>query len=352
MINRNRLLKLLAVVLMLVAATLSVNKTLFGRNLQANEADSVSSGTTMITSDAGRVIICTKGMDVTIEGYAGAVPLNITIADGRITDIEPLPNSETPSFFKRASSIIDNWIGKTPAEAREIKVDVVSGATYTSNAIISNVNAALAYYDGIQSTQKPDVPWKIWVALFVTFAACIVPLFVKSKIYYNVQLIANVIVLGFWTGQFLDFYMILDILAKGVALPVGLVICVMLVSAFIYPIFGKPHHYCTHVCPLGSVQILAGQLCGYKVKISRTVINTLDWFRRLLWGVLMLTLWVDCWTEWMDWELFQAFQFESAAGWIIGVAIAFILLSLIVSRPYCRFVCPTGSIFKFIDTKE
>ncbi|MDE6632216.1 MAG: 4Fe-4S binding protein, partial [Muribaculaceae bacterium] len=24
----------------------------------------------------------------------------------------------------------------------------------------------------------------------------------------------------------------------------------------------------------------------------------------------------------------------------------FILLSIIVNRPYCRFVCPTGSLFK------
>lgn len=49
---------------------------------------------------------------------------------------------------------------------------------------------------------------------------------------------------------------------------------------------------------------------------------------------------------WMDMELFQAFQFESASWWIIGAACLFIVISSVIARPYCRFVCPTGSLFK------
>lgn len=349
MIRKERVFTLIIVLLMLVAAAISVNKALFGKKLMPGP--DVETKSEMVVDSDDKVTICTQGMEGTIDGFAGAVPLNITIENGRISDIEVLPNSETPSFLKRAVVILEQWKGKTPDDALNIKVDAVSGATYTSNALISNVNAGLSYYDGIEATNHTEVPWKIWVALVVTLAACVVPLFVKSKIYYNVQLLANVIVLGFWTGQFLDYYMILNVVSNGIALPVGLVICVMLIAAFIYPVFGKTQHYCTHVCPLGSAQILVGQLCGYKVKMSKKVITVLDWFRRLLWGALMLTLWFDCWTDWLDWELFQAFQFESASGWIIGVAVTFIILSLIVSRPYCRFVCPTGSIFKFIDTK-
>ena len=227
-----------------------------------------------------------------------------------------------------------------------MKVDAVSGATYSSTAIINNVNIGLAYYQGVGNRPTNTTPWKIWVALAVTLAACLVPLFVKNKIYHKVQLIANVIVLGFWCGQFLDYALILKYISGGFVFPVGLIAIAMLISAFIYPLFGKPQYYCTHICPLGSAQQLAGQICGYKVKISAKVLKVLDWFRKILWAVLMLSLWTDCLTGWMDMELFQAFMFESASWWIIGAACLFILLSIIVTRPYCRFVCPTGSLFK------
>ena len=160
------------------------------------------------------------------------------------------------------------------------------------------------------------------------------------------QLIANVVVLGFWSGQFLDYALILKYVSSGFVLPIGLVAIVMLIAAFIYTIFGHPQHYCTHICPLGSAQQLAGQACGYKIHISQAWLKGLDWFRKILWAILMLLLWADCLTGWMDLELFQAFQFESARLGIIIGAVVFIILSTVVSRPYCRFVCPVGSLFK------
>ena len=110
--------------------------------------------------------------------------------------------------------------------------------------------------------------------------------------------------------------------------------------------FGRPQHYCNHICPLGSAQILAAGLCRYKIRIGRRVMKALDWFRKILWAVLMLLLWADVWTGWMDLELFRAFMFRSAPAGIIAAALLFVLLSAVVSRPYCRFVCPTGSLFK------
>lgn len=349
MAKRYRFLSFVVTMLMLIAAAITVNKTVFRQDIERDLPSpdkSATSGDTAVISKDGNVIIHTDGLSGTIEGYAGPVPLDIHISDGKITEITPLSNVETPSFFKRSSEILKEWIGKTPEEALQMKVDGVSGATYSSTAIINNVNVGLSYYEGQQNKSSNRTPWKIWVALGVVLTACIVPLFVKNKIYHNVQLIANVIVLGFWCGQFLDYSLILKYVSAGFVLPIGLVAIVMLIAAFIYPLFGKPQHYCIHICPLGSAQQLMGQICGYKIHISAGLLKGLDWFRKLLWAFLMLTLWTDCLTGWMDWELFQAFQFESASWWIIGAASFFVLLSTIVSRPYCRFVCPTGSLFK------
>lgn len=335
------------VVLMLMAAAITVNKSIFGYRIGSHEAEHTE---TPVAAEpdlsSGEIVIHTAHLPGVINGYAGPVPLDIYISDGKITDIKVLPNAESPSFFKRASTLLDRWIGKTPQEALDMKVYAVSGATYSSAAIINNVNIALASYEGLSKRASAGVPWKIWIAFAVTLAACIVPLFVKSKVYHNVQLIANIVVLGFWCGLFLDYALILKYLSSGFAWPVGLVAIAMLIAAFVYPLFGHPQHYCTHLCPLGSAQQIASQICRYKIHISPTMLKSLDWFRKILWAVLMLLLWADCLTGWMDLELFQAFMPRSASWWIIAAASLFVALSAVVSRPYCRFVCPTGSLFK------
>ncbi|MDE5877167.1 MAG: FMN-binding protein [Muribaculaceae bacterium] len=342
-------LSLLLVCLMLVGASITVNKAVFGYDLKGSGQSerSGSDGTDSIAAlPDGGVVIHTAAMSKTINGYAGQVPLDIYISDGKISDIKALPNAETPSFFNRASALFASWIGKTPEEAVNMQVDAVSGATYSSAAIINNVNTGLDAYLGSEGKHRTAMPWKIWVAFAVTLAACVVPLFVKNRIYHNVQLAANVVVLGFWCGEFLDYALILKYVSDGFVWPAGLVAIAMLVSAFIYPLFGHPQHYCNHICPLGSAQQLVAELCSYKIHITPKTLKGLDWFRRILWAVLMLCLWADCLTGWMDLELFQAFQFRSASWWIIGAACLFVALSAIVARPYCRFVCPTGSLFK------
>lgn len=347
MTTKNRIFSLIMTVLMVSAAAITVNKAVFGNEVgsPAQAASEHGASIDPVTHSDGKTVIHTDGLEGTISGYSGPVPLDIYISDGRITEIEPLANAESPSFFKRASGILDEWKGKTPQEALDLKVDAVSGATYSSNAIINNVRTGLAFYEGSDKGGS-TVPVKIWIALAVTLAACIVPLIVRNKIYNTVQLIANVIVLGFWSGQFLDYALILKYTSDGFTWPIGAVAVAMLAAAFIYPLFGRPQHYCNHICPLGSAQILMAQVCGYKIKLSPKVIKGLDWFRKILWAALMLLLWTDCLTGWMDIELFQAFQFESASWGIIIAACIFVLLSAVVSRPYCRFVCPTGSLFK------
>lgn len=349
--RKYRFLSLTLALAMLAFASVSVHHMLFGHSFGGPEGK--NSGlveTDSITRNAdGSVIIHTASLDGTETGYNGPIPVDIEIKDGRISSITPLPNEETPSFFKRASVLFESWIGKTPDEALKMEPDAVSGATYSSVAIISNVNAGLNCYLGSEKRNRTEMPWRMWIALGVSLAACVFPLFVRNRAYRYVQMIANIVVLGFWCGTFLDYSRMLKYMSEGFALPAGLVAIVMLVAAFVYPLFGHPQHYCNHICPLGSAQLLVAELCGYKIRLSKKVLKGLDWFRRILWAVLMILLWADCLTEWMDLELFQAFQFESAAWYIIVAACLFTALSAVISRPYCRFICPTGSLFKFSE---
>ncbi len=342
-----KILSLIVALLMMSAAAITVNKKVLGHEVMPAEEQAVAVHTdTMSLMPDGTVIIHTAPFAKKNIGYAGPVPLDIYIKDGKVEEIAPLPNSESPSFFNRASALFEKWVGKTPQQAVKLEVDAVSGATYTSMAIINNVNDGLDYYLGANAGGSHSLPLKMWVALIVTLAACILPLFVRNKYYNYVQLVANIVVLGFWCGMFLDYALMLKYLSGGFTMPGAIVAIVMLVAAFIYPLFGRAQHYCNHICPLGSAQILMAQLCGFKIRLSKNVVKALDWFRKILWAALMLLLWADCLTGWMDLELFQAFQYQSASTGIIIAAIVFVALSAVITRPYCRFVCPTGSLFK------
>ena len=39
---------------------------------------------------------------------------------------------------------------------------------------------------------------------------------------------------------------------------------------------------------------------------------------------------------------------EAATGVVIAGAL-FVVLSLFITRPYCRFVCPTGALFRISE---
>ncbi len=351
-----RLLSLALCVLMMIAAALTVNHSIFRHTPGSSQVEREMEQTIPVTADTvsyledGTLVIHTSSL-TDRQGYAGPVPLDIYVKDGVVTDIKALPNAETPGLFMRAETMLEQWKGKTLTEAVAMKVDGVTGATYSSDAIRTNVDAGLHYMlSSSNILAYPDlhgsIPLKLWLALAVTLMACIAPLFVKSKVYHTVQLVANVAVLGFWTGQFLDYRLMLNYLSGGIPLPMALTTLVMLVAAFVYPLFGRQQHYCSHICPLGSAQQLVASVCRYKIRLFPSVLRVLDWVRRILWAVLMLLLWADVWVEWMDIELFQAFIPASTPIGISIAAAAFVALSAVVSRPYCRFVCPTGSLFR------
>ena len=95
----------------------------------------------------GGVLINTSSLKAE-DGFMGPTPLILHLdAKGRITRIEALPNQETPEYWKMAfDELCKAWYGVPAAQVASHKVDAVSGATYSSEGIISNVRAGIAYY--------------------------------------------------------------------------------------------------------------------------------------------------------------------------------------------------------------
>ena len=89
-------------------------------------------------------VIYTGDIANKVIGYNGTTPLNITVKNGVIENIEVLPNQESPNYLKRAKDkVLPQYIGKTVAEAKKLKPDIATGATYTSEALIKNIQMGL-----------------------------------------------------------------------------------------------------------------------------------------------------------------------------------------------------------------
>lgn len=100
-----------------------------------------------ITKEDGATVVNTTTIAKDVEGYNGAVPLKIYIKKNKIEKIEVLKNQETPKYLVKVRNALENaWDGLTVKEAKAKNVDAVTGATYTSEAIIKNVQKGLDHY--------------------------------------------------------------------------------------------------------------------------------------------------------------------------------------------------------------
>ena len=371
-----RLLSLVVVVLILAAAAILRDGRILGHDLrEAHEAKALKNDTLEVTPD-GAFVVNTKPLAKDVQGYGGPVPLKIHIKDGRVAAVEAEPNAESPDFFNRAKTLLNHWQNKSVDEALAEEVDAVSGATFSSRAIIANMQRGLAYAKqhgqwgedgsvgalgtsaspivgsvsnsvGALETSAPPI-----VALIVVLLGAVVPLFYNNRRLHLVQLAVNVVVLGLWTGTFVSYTLFLRIFAGGVSLSaIGALAAplLMLIVALIYPLAGRSGHYCANICPFGSAQELAGKLSRRKLRITPRVLKLLSVLRNLLWGVLMALLLTGTCTAWIDYELFTAFLYSSASVWVTVLAALFLVLSVWVPRPYCRFVCPTGALIKSVE---
>ena len=121
---------IIAAIMLLVAGTVSL--------------DARAKKKTATKKAATTKVIYTGDIASKVIGYNGTTPLNITVKNGVIESIEVLPNQESPNYLKRAKDkVLPQYIGKTVAEAKKLKPDIATGATYTSEALIKNIQMGL-----------------------------------------------------------------------------------------------------------------------------------------------------------------------------------------------------------------
>lgn len=290
------------------------------------------------------------------DGYAGPVPVNLTVENGVVEGVTLGVNAETQSFadYIVEQGLLSKWNGMSLDSASRYAPDAVSGATYTSRAVIANVRSQAAFLANQQLQQASNQFTSQWIwaqiaVLAVVIFALASYIFPKQfKKYRLVLLLASIGVLGVWQGALISVQLLLGWALNGAGwMQFSLIFVAVL--AFGLPLLFSKSFYCTYLCPFGALQELAGKVPVAKIKIS---VNVVKWFRyvkqTILVAFVVLIFLVPSF-EPAAWEPFTVFMINSAAVTTIIIASVSVLGSVFIPKVWCRLLCPTGEILMLVQ---
>lgn len=288
------------------------------------------------------------------QGYAGKVPVLIALGTDKIVkEVILLKNQETPGFIEhvKAKHLLESWNNQNiDTTLIALKVDAVSGATYSSKAIIFTVQKTMAAY--LELSQKKGFPImsviRFALLLLVGFLSLNMIFKKRFKKLYWFYLAFILGVFGLWLRQMLSIELFYNWLTRGVPLQSNKEMIAVLLLALVMAMLGQKKYYCNYLCPMGALQVIVSKISPFK-KITlnlkykgvslRIVYLTFIWTSLILGFTLPLSAM----------EPFLAFSF-AVASWVMLLAgLAIVILSLFINRPWCQ-LCPTGCLLESIPS--
>lgn len=300
-------------------------------------------------------LLVSNDIGVKVYGYAGEIPVIVALNNKNMVVGVLVPShTETPNFFAlvEESGLLTAWDNNHINNALNLKIDAVSGATYTSQAIISAVKKSLSWYAKAEQN-KTKTNWGQWLKLIsiaVILAFALLHFFFPNYLKKTRVLLhlSSILVIGFWTGNFISIALLYGWLLHGINFGIAAILCILFIVSLFLPFVTGKAFYCNFVCPYGSCQELAALIPINKVKMSGKVAKWLRTFRLLLFlGLLTYIAILDTKPDLAQLEPFQAFLIKSTSFFFIGFALFFIAISIFVHRPWCNYFCMTGQFFEF-----
>ncbi len=294
-----------------------------------------------------------------IEGFGGCVPIAIVFnPDDKIRELYLLDNCETPSWIESLNDegFFDLYKGMTCEEVLSTEINAVTGATFSSEAIIKSCSKRLSIYAKTDESNKSK-GWLKTIGLIVSFLFLIFAVysfvFPKNANRYRIfLLIASIGILGFWQGNFLSLALLHNWLINGMKIWQQIFLFIVLIFSIVLPLVTNKSFYCQFVCPFGAAQELMGKLNKRKVTFSKPLTKILRNIRFvfLIFLLLMTIVAIDFSLEYF--EPFSAFKFQFASASVLILALVILFLSIFINKPWCRFFCPTGALLSLFRGKS
>ena len=297
-------------------------------------------------------------------GYGG--PLEVLIGvwpDGAISGVTIVSQRESPGFFRLIANnnFMQQFDGSTVRDPLSVgaDVDAVSGATISSEGLARSVQGAarLIAARGLQIS-LPPVQHQIKfglpeVILLLLFAAGDVGHKVRNGAWKRrvrwATLLTGMLFLGFVYTLPFTTTMVVSLLSGYWPDWHNNLYWYLLVGGIVFAttVDGK-NPYCGWFCPFGAVQECLATVSGAKHYRPRDLNRLLKWVQRMLalsaivLGLLLRRPGIS------SYEPFATlFDFRG-----LGLEWAFLILVLLVSllmyRPFCNYLCPLDAVVEFV----
>jgi NosR/NirI family nitrous oxide reductase transcriptional regulator len=279
--------------------------------------------------------------------------------EGSLDSVNVVSSFESESYMKRiVRSGFYQQFERLDLRRGEQKIDAVTGATISSQAIADTVTGIIAhaeesvlseYVDGSVSGFKVRAELDRWQYVHIGLIILLFLLFWIKKIRKNRKVMLalsffSVVYIGFFLNNaftyvtFLHFFM-------GTALSFSMALYglfVLLGAAW------DNNTYCRRICPFGNAQRLMLRISPFRAKwkfplkkISSRIRTCLTVF--ILGGILLGFLGL------LDYEPFPEFFGVMILSPWFWLAAGLVLFSMILPMPWCRFLCPTGAVLDGIS---
>jgi NosR/NirI family transcriptional regulator, nitrous oxide reductase regulator len=291
------------------------------------------------------------------SGYAGIVPLLIGVDENlNISKIVVLPNNETGDYVEAiySDNFLGRWHGVGLDDVMQLQVDVVSGATLTSHAVIAGVKHTASH------VLEADVPvvteTKLWSSVkdllfLLAILLSVVMAYKKGGARFRaVYLLFVLLIMGVMLNNLLSARLLHGWLLEGFAWRAHWQSIVMFMLAIALSIAGKRRFYCNYLCPMGALQELTNRITPFKKrKLPDRFggISAREMYLTLIAGALLLGFT----PELAYMEPFMFFSFNIIGIGIILFGATVVVLSLFFNLPWCS-VCPTGCLMDIIPIKK
>lgn len=300
------------------------------------------------------------------NGYGGKLRSSLVFsATGDVTGIYLTADQETPSFIKRLQNkrflqkIVGlNWKSLVQGENMP---DVITGATYTSQAILDGAQKAARLY-AVEILTEEDLPdlaarrinWTSQHTLLLIVLGLSV-FVTRTRILKKIKarwilILFNLIFLGFWTGNQLSIVQFSRLTGGDFPhLDQHLFFYLLLGGSLIFVLGLNKNIYYDRICPFGAAQECLGALSGTKRTI-RDRNNQIRWIPRILaLGLLIIGL-IFRHPSSINYEVFSAFFQLVGNSLQFGILILVLVTSLFFRRPWCNLLCPVKPVFEYIQT--
>lgn len=288
-------------------------------------------------------------------GYGGPVPLLIGLQRDTITKIHLLSNNETVEFLEyiKEDQFIEQWEGRNINQVSNMKVDAVSGATETSNAITRGVRQSVAQYlNEEQRDIKRGLSYIVKDILFLlVILLSLMISYVKSlKKYRKIYLLIILLVFGVYTGKVLSIKLLYGWLSNGIAWKTNWQSTILLLLALTMPLIKRPKFYCNYLCPMGAFQELINKISPTKKNKNINLKNSPISLSEIYLGLILTSLVLGFSLDLSYFEPFMVFTYKVAGTALFIFVVVIAIMSMFFNKPWCA-VCPTGCLISKVHHK-